>query len=1042
MRIRSKSSSEWQSRWSAIKSWLRSRRMGLQLLLAFSLGTIVAGGGGLWYVRSGKTWIATLTAPLHAEAQKTVEEVTVTNDLPTLYFDIGFAEFQTMAAQREEALQKGILLHGDDDWARAQIRFQGETIPVRLRLKGDWTDHLGEKKWSFRVKTRNDATLLGMRSFSVQAPHTRNYLNEWLYFEDLRQAGILAPRYSFVNVVVNGESWGIYALEEGFSKELLESQGRRESVIVRFDESVYWQHRAVFSDSLSGIHSDVDDIAATLGTEQFALVDEFNTNQVSRDPVLQAQSNTALGLLAGFQRGELAPFEVFDAELLGRYLAHTNLWGARHGLDWHNERYYYNPLTSRLEPIGYDAFPFAAAYAPFVDLGQYDDAAVMRAYAQEALRISRPEYLERLEKEYTESFAHYQGALLQEFPAETLAAPWERLAERQQLLEKTLHPPQTVYAYRTAELLTTTVNVRVANIIRYPVVLQQLQVGTQTVAIQPGWVAEEDRDLLDRTADPAMVLPSATEEGPQYLTLHIPASVVKSLLPAGTSWYSHTVQLVTQLVGMEESMMANVLPHYPPVLSARVTPPQPTVAEALARYPFLKPAAAPDFLELRAGEWQVSGDLVLPDGVGLVATHPVSLTFEPGALFFANAPLLLSAPEGSSSYFGPSAGHWAGLVVLQAGPEAVSVLENVEIRGTNGIEREGWMTTGGVTFYESPIVLYRCRLLDSEAEDTINIVRSDFRFVETEFGNAASDAFDGDFVHGSLKDCAFHDVHGDGIDLSGSRVQIEGANFLRIYDKGISAGEQSIVTATQLIAHDVALAVVSKDLSTVSATDVTISRARIAGFAAYQKKMEYGPARLYASEVTFSDSSPQTLAQTNSYIEIDRVPAHTVELDVELLYRRLAALAALQPLDYRLGPAIRLSGDTLLTPEVRAGEDLLLSLYWEAVGTPDLDYTIFIHIYDKAGNWLLQQDVRPDSDPELISGEQAGGRSLTSGWRAGEFIEDFHRLTIPEGAVPGEYRILLGMYDWRTDERLPVTTSDGTALPDAIIELGTFEVLE
>ena len=1014
-----------------LTAWWGARHNLTSFAVAVSIGALLAGSISLWYTAGGRQLLDYLTAPLRAEAQKTVEEVTVTNDLPTLYFDIGFAEFQAMAAQREEALQKGILLLDDDDWVRAQIRFQGETIPVRLRLKGDWTDHLNDKKWSFRVKTRGDAVLLGMRSFSVQAPHTRNYLNEWLYFEDLRQAGILAPRYSFVNVMVNGERWGIYALEEGFSKELLEAQGRRESVIVRFDESVYWQHRAVFSDSLSGVYSEVDTIADTLGTEQFALVDEFNTNKVSRDPVLQAQSGTALGLLSGFQRGELRPSEAFDAELLGRYLAHTNLWDARHGLDWHNERYYYNPLTSRLEPIGYDAFPFADAYAPFVDLGQYDDAAVMRAYAQEALRISRPEYLERLGKEYAESFAHYQSALLQEFPAEALAAPWERLAERQNLLMAALHPPQTVYAYRTAELLTTTVNVRVANIIRYPVVLQQLQVGTQTVAIQPGWVAEDDRDLLDRAAAPAVVLHSAAKKGPRYLTLHIPAPAVKTLLPAGTSWYSHTVQLVTQLAGMAEPVTADVLPHYPPVLSARVTPLQPTVAEALARYPFLKPAAAPDFLELRAGEWQVPGDLVLPDGVGLIATHPVSLTFEPGALFFANAPLLLSAPEEGNIYFGPTAEHWAGLVVLQTGPEAVSVLGNVEIRGTSGIEREGWMTTGGVTFYESPVVLYRCRLLDSAAEDTLNVVRSGFRFVETEFGNTTSDAFDGDFVHGSLKDCAFHDVHGDGVDLSGSRAQIEGVNFLRIYDKGISAGEQSVVTATQIVARDVALAVVSKDLSTVLADDVTISRAWIAGFAAYQKKLEYGPARLYASQVKFLDSSPQTLAQTNSFIEVNRVPARTVELDVELLYRRLAALAAMQPLDYRLGPAIRLSGDTLLTPEVHAGDDLLLSLYWEAVGTPDLDYTIFIHIYDAAGTWLTQQDVMP-----------AGGQSLTSGWRAGEFIEDFHRLTIPEEAVPGEYRILLGMYDWRTGERLPVTTSDGTALPDAIIELRTFEVLE
>jgi len=33
------------------------------------------------------------------------------------------------------------------------------------------------------------------------------------------------------------------AFEEHFSKELLESQGRREGVIVKFDESLFWDYR-------------------------------------------------------------------------------------------------------------------------------------------------------------------------------------------------------------------------------------------------------------------------------------------------------------------------------------------------------------------------------------------------------------------------------------------------------------------------------------------------------------------------------------------------------------------------------------------------------------------------------------------------------------------------------------------------------------------------------------------------------------------------------------------------------------------------------
>ena len=1034
MRIRSKSSSERRRRWPAIKSWLRSRRMGLQLLLAFSLGTIVAGGGGLWYVKSGKTWIATLTAPLHAEAQKTIEEVTVTNDLPTLYFDIGFAEFQTLAAQREEALQKGVLLQDDDDWMRAQIRFQGETISVRLRLKGDWPDHLEEKKWSFRVKTRNDATLLGMRSFSVQAPYTRSYLNEWLYYEDLRRAGILAPRYSFVNVVVNGENWGLYALEENFSKELLESQGRREGVIVRFNENLLWKQRALYIEQTGhwyNVYGDV--IAKEMYNEAFAQVDDFNSIKIAADPLLREQSETALGLLQGFQSHQLLPSEVFDADLMGRYLAHTSLWAAHHSTIWHNERYYYNPLTSRLEPIAYDALPLYSdpIYRMLIDLKQYGDLEVVRAYAQEVLRISQPEYLEEFKAAYLQDFEHYQEILSQEFPPGDLAPPWGDLAERQGLLRASLRPRQTVYVYQNGGMISDTVDLQVGNILNYPVVLQQLQIGERTVNIQPAWLRQDGKELLETGTGPEIVLKSATGQL-RYVSLQIPTTIVNTLLPEGTQLYSHTVQLVTKMYGVDDSVVVDVLPHYPPLLSQRVTPVQPTVTESLARHPFLMFSGYSDYLRLKPGTWAVSGDLVLPDGVGLTATRATTLTFEREALFFANAPLLLSAPEGEEIRLLPQEESWAGLVVLQAGEEPVSLLQRVVISGTAGISRAGWMTTGGVTFSESPVILLECRLQNSFAEDALNIMRSEFEIRDTEFADSASDAFDGDFVHGTIENCVFRDIRGDGIDISGSTVHVAGVHLLRIHDKGISAGEASTLSAERVHASEVAIAVASKDLSQVTISDVTITEARVAGFAAYKKKMEYGPARIAAYNVNFTDASQRTLAQTGSNISIDGVTARTVDLDIDIFYRRLEILSSMQELNYHLGPAIDLVGSTLLTPEVQAGDSLVLSLYWRANASPELDYTIFVHVLDAAGNFVTQEDTMP-----------ADGAAPTSRWKPGEFVEDFHSLTLPEDMPPGEYHILVGMYDFQTGARLPVTTPEGEELLDAIIRLQqTFTVVE
>lgn len=109
---------------------------------------------------------------------------------------------------------------------------------MKLRLKGDWTDHLGGDKWSFRIKVRGDDTLLGMKVFSIQDPETKNYVNEWLFHRALEREEIISPRYDFVDVTINGKHKGIFALEEHFEKQLIEHNQYRAGPILRMNEDL------------------------------------------------------------------------------------------------------------------------------------------------------------------------------------------------------------------------------------------------------------------------------------------------------------------------------------------------------------------------------------------------------------------------------------------------------------------------------------------------------------------------------------------------------------------------------------------------------------------------------------------------------------------------------------------------------------------------------------------------------------------------------------------------------------------------------------
>jgi hypothetical protein len=138
------------------------------------------------------------------------------------------------------------------------------------------------------------------------------------FLENLRAENVLAVGYRFVQGVQNGQAMGIYAVEEGFAKELLESQQRREGVIVRYNEDLLWQYWAAYD----------NDQITPRGVNDFHIIDEFESGKVAASPALTAQREVAIGQLRAWENGDLTASEVFDIEALAKFLALSDLWGA------------------------------------------------------------------------------------------------------------------------------------------------------------------------------------------------------------------------------------------------------------------------------------------------------------------------------------------------------------------------------------------------------------------------------------------------------------------------------------------------------------------------------------------------------------------------------------------------------------------------------------------------------------------------------------------------------------------------------------------
>ena len=120
----------------------------------------------------------------------------------------------------------------------------------------------------------------------------------------------------------------------------------------------------------------------------------------------------------------------------------------------------------------------------------------------------------------------------------------------------------------------------------------------------------------------------------------------------------------------------------------------------------------------------------------------------------------------------------------------------------------------------------------------------------------------------------------------------------------------------------------------------------------------------------------------------------------------------------------RLNGYAL-TPEVAAGEAILVTLLWQDLQQVDYNYHVFVHLIDKDGNKVAQRDGQP-----------VQWLRPTSTWTPGEVIADRYGLLLPDTFPTGRYTILVGLYDPVTGQRLPVSAGPSSYA----IEVGPIEV--
>lgn len=152
------------------------------------------------------------------------------------------------------------------------------------------------------------------------------------------------------------------------------------------------------------------------------------------------------------------------------------------------------------------------------------------------------------------------------------------------------------------------------------------------------------------------------------------------------------------------------------------------------------------------------------------------------------------------------------------------------------------------------------------------------------------------------------------------------------------------------------------------------------------------------------------------------------EAEVEARPRRYRPPAMEHHLDAVFGDDVQLLGYDLASGSVEPGNTVDVTLYWKALRRMEPIYAVFNHLLDSDGDLLAQQDAWPQE-----------GTYHTNQWMAGEIVEDHYTIPVPSDAQPGQYKLLVGIYNAATSER-PVTCVEGTPVPERYVELTTISV--
>jgi len=730
---------------------------------------------------------------------------------------------------RNEAIAEGYLLQDMQKEVPCFIVFNTDTLTATIRLKGNAEDHFKFEKVSYRIKLNDDKTVFGVNEFSLQHPKIRNYAHEWFIHQWMKENDILTLKYDFIQLNVNNENKGIYALEEHFAKQLVEKNKNRLGVILRFDEEHY----------LDKIKHGIDELDIDYKASP---IQAYSQKSMAKSPELTKQYNNAINLLQEFRNGKLPVYKVFDIEKWAKYCALLDICnGTESYFFWPNARIYYNPITSKIEPIGYSyerstdedskAYLLDALRAekyPHYEFAYslLKDSVFVNAYTKALQKFTQPDILEKFYKK-NESKLNQKLAILDKEYMSEFKFNFDSYQRKRDFLAQQLKPERALVAY-LKEVKPDSLILQVACTHRIATIVYQL--------------SYKDSVLYNFSQE--RVFPAIdSKDFPRFTQIALPVSTNDI---SSKKNFQTKLKLRYHIENSSTEMVCNVLPF--PFYNEKLIKADIIRHENnIEKFDFLSINKDKKTIEFKRGKYLINETLIIPENYTVKAFSGTNLTLSNNAMIISNSPFVFIGTEDEPiTISGTPNQDGRGLIIFNQNQK--SVFKYVDFIQLTNPKTEAWSVSGAVNVYAGFSEFSNCSFQNNYCEDALNLIKSSIAIKNCIFRNTYADAFDSDFCNGTIENCSFFNSKNDALDFSGSMVNVKHIIFENIADKALSAGESSEITAENLKLNNCELAFTSKDLSKLKIDNAEIYNTR-AIYIAFTKKNEFGPSAIMANNI-------------------------------------------------------------------------------------------------------------------------------------------------------------------------------------------------